>query len=425
MPQSVDFVVYYAKKNKFGLNALLGAVDSVYEEERVAVFVEQGLDRLFARMDRLVAAGRRPIVAFSLCTPQIWQAAVEIRKIRKRYGDKVFCIAGGPHPTADPEGCLGIGFDIVARGEGEETILDILQRTLEDRTLADIQGVSYLNGEGEVINQEERKAIDLDKYPPFSAKRRFFGPIEIARGCPHACRFCQTSHIFGTRIRYRSVENVCLHVESMRRAGPKNFWAVTQDAFAYGSRDGMSVSLQQLESLLSSIREVFGKDGRVLYGSFPSEVRPENVTEETLWLVKKYADNDNIVIGGQSGSDKILERCNRGHSVADVYRSVELTRKAGLAANVDFIFGLPGETKEDVESTLRVIDDLVRLGARIHAHSFIPLPQTGFANEPVLPLNDLLTKKVLKLSSTGLAYGEWLRQRKDAEKIADYINKSM
>jgi len=135
----------------------------------------------------------------------------------------------------------------------------------------------------------------------------------------------------------------------------------------------------------------------------------------------KYADNNNLIIGAQSGSERILELCHRGHAVEDVYRAVELTLKKGLKANVDFIFGLPGETEEDIRLTIKVMSDLVKMGARIHAHTFMPLPQTPFAKAPAGRIDKSIQKMIRELIPKGIIYGDWKKQERIAKKISRYL----
>ena len=138
-------------------------------------------------------------------------------------------------------------------------------------------------------------------------------------------------------------------------------------------------------------------------------------------MVKKYCSNDNIIIGAQSGSQKILDLCHRGHTVEDVIKAVELTLKSGLKANVDFIFGLPDETAEDVKMTINVMEDLVRMGARIHAHSFIPLPMTPFAREPARKLDEHVQKSLQSSLLGSNVFREWKKQEVLAQKITKYL----
>ncbi|MFX0167613.1 MAG: radical SAM protein, partial [Candidatus Hodarchaeota archaeon] len=146
--------------------------------------------------------------------------------------------------------------------------------------------------------------------------------------------------------------------------------------------------------------------------------------QETLNLVLKYGNNDNITIGAQSGSQKILDLCHRGHTIEDIYNAVELTLKNRLKINVDFIFGLPGEQDEDVKLTVKMMKELSEKGARIHAHSFIPLPQTPFSGEPVKRINGMYKKEIKSLISKGEAFGNWKEQEKFAMKIVDYLKKT-
>jgi radical SAM superfamily enzyme YgiQ (UPF0313 family) len=100
---------------------------------------------------------------------------------------------------------------------------------------------------------------------------------------------------------------------------------------------------------------------------------------------------------------------------------VELTLKAKLKANVDFIFGLPNESAEDVKMTINVMEDLVKMGARIHAHSFIPLPMTPFANKPASKLDENILKSLKSSILGSKVFGKWKKQEKIALKIAKYL----
>jgi radical SAM superfamily enzyme YgiQ (UPF0313 family) len=191
----------------------------------------------------------------------------------------------------------------------------------------------------------------------------------------------------------------------IRQRGLRDVRVISPNAFSYGSPDGKTLNLPALESLLSTLRQTLGRDGRLYFGTFPSEVRPEHVNEATLELVKRHANNESLIIGAQSGSDKMLEHCGRGHSVADVVSAVARTVAAGLKPHVDFIFGLPGEREEDRRDTLEVIQELVALGALIHAHTFFPLPQSRFAEEPPGTVERGLRPFIRELIRNGVLYG--------------------
>jgi B12-binding domain/radical SAM domain protein len=371
-------------------------------------------------MEHITHEYNQVFVGISFFTSQLWDISRIVKLLKERYPE-AFYIAGGPHPSGDPEGTLNMGFNVVVRGEGEETLLELLHALDCDNDLSNVKGIVYIDDQGKYHFTGQRQPIDLDNYPPVAVKHKRVSPIEITRGCSNICYFCQTPRLFGTTLRHRSIENICKYISIMKSNNLMDIRFVTPNAFLYGSTDGKYPNLNKLEELLRSVREVVKKEGKVFFGSFPSEVRPEHVNESTIDLVLKYADNDNLVIGAQSGSQRVLNLCRRGHTVEDIYRAVRLTVNAGLKANVDFIFGLPGEEQEDIKLTIKVIEDLVKMGARIHAHTFMPLAGTPYAKSPPGRLEKNLRGVIKRLVGLRKAFGSWEAQEKIASKISEEL----
>ncbi|MFX1302372.1 MAG: TIGR04013 family B12-binding domain/radical SAM domain-containing protein [Promethearchaeota archaeon] len=423
--KEIAFVIYYHKHNFYSLNAIVGALETDKIFESIDFHFFRLKKELVKNLEYITQNYNKIIVGISFFTTQLFETYDLIKTVRSKYGKKCLYIAGGSHPTGDPYGTLRMGFDIVMIGEGEETIIELMQKLKANENLSSIKGIASINQDEEYIFTGKRNLINLDKFPPFPIKNTRFGAIEITRGCPYVCYFCQTPYILGTRPRHRNVDVICKYVEEL-----KNYYGdftdirfITPNAFSYGSEDGKNLNLEKLENLLSNIREIIGQKGRIFLGTFPSEVRPEHVNNDTLELVLKYADNNNITIGAQSGSQRILDLCHRGHTIADINKAVDLAFKRDLKANVDFIFGLPGERNEDVKLTINMMRELSNKGARIHAHSFIPLPQTPFANESVKRIDELYNKEIKKLISKGFAFGDWKKQERIAIKISNYMKK--
>ncbi|MHA1479624.1 MAG: TIGR04013 family B12-binding domain/radical SAM domain-containing protein, partial [Promethearchaeota archaeon] len=352
MCEKFAFVIFYQKKNIYSFNALIGAIETVEELEDIKLYFSRGSENLDNELERICENHQKVVLGISFFTTQLWEIKDLLKLLRAKYKERVLFIAGGPHPTGDPDGTLKMGFDIVVVGEGEETLIEILCNVKNNKKLDAIRGIAYFNKDKILITTKKRKWIDLDKYPPLPTKNVKFGAIEITRGCPFACYFCQTPYILGTRPRHRSIKSICSAVSFMKTYGKTDIRFITPNAFSYGSPDGKSLKLPLLENLLIEITNIIKPKGKIFLGSFPSEVRPEHVTKETLGLILKYAANDNIVLGAQSGSQKVLNSCNRGHTTSDVYNAVKLTLEAGLTPNVDFIFNLPNETEEDIDLTI-------------------------------------------------------------------------
>jgi len=418
----IALVLYYQKDNIFSFNALVGAVESESYLSGINIFFIRKKEDLINKIKKLISSDVEVILGLSFFTTQIWEIHELVSLLRKKFAEKVIIMAGGSHPTGDPSGTLKMGIDIVVIGEGEQTLIELLKKIKDKENIKLTKGIALLDNEDNTYFTGKREPIDLNQYPPLPQKNIQFGAIEITRGCPYMCYFCQTSYIFGTTPRHRSVDSICKVIEFMKKFNKNDIRFITPNAFSYGSIDGKSLNLPKLEELLAKIKAILPPKGKIFLGSFPSEVRPEHVTKDTLRLVLKYAANDNLVLGAQSGSQKMLDACNRGHNTEDVYNAVKLTINSGLKANVDFIFGLPNENDEDIELTFSFMKKLTDIGARIHAHAFMPLPKTPFAKMPVKLFTPAFKKQIELLNRRGILYGDWKKQEKLALKISAYLS---
>lgn len=421
MNKDMALVLYYSRQNRYSFNALVAALETdEYFNDLDIIFIDKK-EKLINKLGDVINRYESAVVGVSFSTTQLWEIYGLLRNLIVKYGNNALYLAGGPHPTGDPYGTLKMGFDFVVRGEGEETLIDLLKAYDCDEEFADIKGIGLINEVGEYQYTGRRPHIDLNKYPPFAVKHNKFGAMEITRGCPYVCHFCQTPYLFGTDVRHRSINEIIKYVEIMKDRDLRDIRFISPNAFSYGSPDGRTVNIDKIEEMLQSIRKIVKAKGRIFLGSFPSEVRPEHVNQETINVILKYADNNNLIIGGQSGSQKILDSCHRGHSVEDIYNAVGLTLRSGLIANVDFIFGLPGETEDDIIATIKIMRDLSKMGARIHAHTFIPLPQTPFAKAAAGRIGNRMQIYIDRLVSDGILYGDWLEQERIGKRIAKYL----
>ncbi len=391
----------------------------------------QGLELRFARPGppaiaearRLARCSERLLLGFSFMSPDVVRVGAEVAAVRQALPraswPHVRLVAGGPHATADWRSTLALGFDYAVVGEGEVAFPALLRLFAEGREGEPVRGVAWRTPAGDYAYHGRARPVALAAYPPFSARYHHHGPIEITRGCVHRCRFCATPFLAGGRLRHRPPGDVLRHVESCLRAGIDQIRFVAPDSLAYGSSDGRP-RLDLLEALLRGTSELAGR-AHTFLGSFPSEVRPESVSPQAVELVARYCGNDNLVLGAQSGSPRMLERMRRGHTVEDVRRAVEMVCGAGLRANVDIIFGLPGETAEDRELTFSLVEELVARGARIHSHTFLPLPGSPWAHCPPGEIDEATARRLGALAGCGRQYGSWQAQARQAREMVDFL----
>jgi len=358
------------KKNSYSIAALLPLVEGAGLAERP----------------------REGIMLYSFASAQAEEVYREVAAARAEVG-AVF-VAGGPHPSARPEEALQ-RFDYVVIGEGEETLPELLGVIKGGGDPETVRGIAYKR-DGAVRITPKREYVKLDLYPPF--RPPIFSPLEISRGCPWGCAYCQTPCLFGRRMRHRSIPVISKYADfysDLRFTSP--------NSLAYGS-DGVHPRIEKVERLLASLSEL---NKPIYFGTFPSEVRPDFVTEEALDLVVRYCKNRHLSIGGQSGSDRILRAVGRGHDSEAVRRACDLCLDWGIVPNLDLIVGLPEETPEDQRMTLDLAREVVGGGGRIRAHYFIPLPGTPLEEASPAPLCDQVAKEMGKLALQGKATGKW------------------
>lgn len=293
-------------------------------------------------------------------------------------------IAGGPHASACYQSVAEYA-DYVIVGEGEYTLPSLL-KALENGSAPLPPGVATKDN-----YTPARHCVNLNAYPPFSTVK---GYIEISRGCPHVCGYCQTPRLFGHSIRHRSIDEICRaarHYRDVRFISP--------NAFAYGS-DGRTPRLEKVEHLLRQL------DNRIFLATFPSEVRPEFITPSSLDLLDRYCANRKVHFGAQSGSESVLKKIGRGHSTDDVITAVELCHDHGFIPVVDYIVGFPFETDEDERETLTQIKWVTRYG-KVHAHYFMPLPGTPLGGTIPRVLLSEVNKTLGQLALRGKLTGSW------------------
>lgn len=296
-------------------------------------------------------------------------------------------IVGGPHASAKWKELARIA-DYVVVGEGEYTVPRLL-RSIETGSLIP-PGVA---------SSEGYKPVDHTVY--LDGNRCFCeykGYIEISRGCPFGCSYCQTPRIFGNRIHHRSISSIVTHAKAFR-----DIRFLSSNALAYGT-DGIHPDIHHIRSLLHELARL--PDKKIYLGTFPGEIRPEFVNDEAVDLIISHCSNTKIHIGAQSGAESTLEKIHRGHGCDEVWNAIDCCSSRGLTPVVDIIVGFPKETDEEMMETVQFCRDVSKIGY-VHAHRFFPLPGTPLEG---CESRDLIPEVVSALGSLALSgrlTGSW------------------
>jgi len=321
----------------------------------------------------------RPDVVGSQCYSMDLPKVREVFETVKGFNPETVTIVGGAHPTAVPEETmrfLGPGLlDYVFVGEGEIGF-PLLLKELEKSAGRDLSAVPGLGRmvDGELKLNATAAADDLDslgmpawdlimpeKYPfsPHGVVCKNFpiAPVMATRGCPFHCTFCS---IAGSKVRLRSIPLILDEIKLLHsRHGIKEFHMVD---------DNFTHDMDYAKELLDGIIKLNLKAS----WATPNGVRLDRLDREIIDLMKR-AGFYSISVGIESGSERIRKKMKKGMSLDKIREYLKMINDAGgIDVTAFFILGFPGETKEDIEKSLRFSRELPIQRATFH--SFIPLP---------------------------------------------------
>jgi len=416
VPARLSLILADRPTGRAPLVALAGAVEGSPVGARVDLALARGVEAVASAARQAAGGGQEVVVAWSFLSPEVAEVREELARARSGMPARVVNLAGGAHATADPAGTLALGFDLVARGEGERTLVGVLEKLAAGGDPRGVAGLAWGSRAG-LATSGRPDPVRLDDHPGFSRRLAKALWLEVTRGCAWGCRFCQTPFLHRRRFRHRSVASARAFARFARSLGHRDLRLLTPSALSYGAEGG-EVRLEAVEELLAALREELGGDGRLFLGSFPSELRPEHVSPAALRLLRRFVDNRELLLGAQSGSERLLAEMKRGHGTSEVVRAVRLASAAGFRVAVDFIVGLPGETAEDLAATRRLMAELAQRGARIHAHAFLPLPGTPLRDRAPGQVDPATRALLDRLGSRGRAYGSWRRQLELGEALS-------
>jgi radical SAM superfamily enzyme YgiQ (UPF0313 family) len=310
-----------------------------------------------------------------MCLTNMREAAFSMGNRAKVRGCKV--IVCSSDSTDRYEKYLQEGADFVIIGEGEMTLVELTNAIKNDETdYSEIKGLAYLRN-GQAVKTSGRPVMkELDNLPLPAWDLIDIGPykerwlrnagyfslnIGTTRGCPFKCNWC-AKPIYGNRYNSRSPQNVVAEIRLLKeRFGMDHIW-FCDDIF--GLKPGW---VEEFSRLIQQ------ENLRI---RFKIQSRADLLADEGLVKALAAAGCENVWIGAESGSQKILDAMDKGTTIAQIHQSTLLMKKYGIRASFFIQFGYPGEQKEDIENTIRMINELLPFEIGISVS--YPLPGTVF-----------------------------------------------
>ena len=311
-----------------------------------------------------------------MCLSRMRGAAFTMATIAKEYG--AFVIVHGSDATDHAEEYLQHSADAVIIGEGEETLAELCQHVIRNRSmdLKAICGVAFREN-GLVVRSPRRlllknldelplpawHLLDAPSYERAWKKRHGYFSINMVttRGCPYHCNWC-AKPIYGQVYNSRSPENVIEEIKLLQRTlRPDHIW-FADDIF--GLRPGW---VQAFASLIE-------KENILIRYKIQSRV-DLLLESDTVQALAKSGCSE-VWVGAESGSQKILDAMDKGTKVAQIYEARRMLQQYGIKTAFFLQFGYLGEQQEDINATIRMVKDCMPDDIGISVS--YPLPGTKF-----------------------------------------------
>jgi radical SAM superfamily enzyme YgiQ (UPF0313 family) len=334
---------------------------SVRVEERESRLVTEHFD--WSRADAIFKTAlqefKPEMIVFHALTPTVEETYRLAKATRETLGSAPFLLMSGQHATALPEQTLREcqAFSAVIIGEMEQTCLEIAERGLSP----EITGILLQNTEG-IFHHTAPRSVEhnLDLIPPpawdlfnmeYHTSRnqwmiRWLNlrsiNIRTSRGCPNACKFCSAPLTAGAGVRFHSVDYI---VDQVQRA--LSDYAIESVLF---EDETLAANEERLHDICEAFR-TRGWEKRLKWGCClrVNQARPE------LLKMMKSAGCIQVEYGFESATNHLLKAIGKNTTVEQNYAAAKLTREAGLRIFANMMFGLPGETAQDMDRNVHFI----------------------------------------------------------------------
>lgn len=364
----------YVIMPSLGLGYLAALLQGNGHEVRILNCIKERMTHL--EFTGLISNEHFDLIGFQVFSYDLDSVNKHIASIRS-VSPGTIIIAGGPHPSGDPQGIMTYleNLDYAFQGEAELGFTMLVERLASGNDeFSDIPGLVWRSGK--TINVNPQQVVeDIDSLPmpawdlmepetypeaPHGAFSKGFptAPIIVSRGCPSRCTFCAGSSINVRSVRRRSIGNVIAELCSLKERGIKEF---------HIEDENFTLSRQYVLEFCARLE----KENLGMSWSLPSGVRLDTLERDMLVAMAK-AGCYSLAVGIEFGSDRIFKLTRKGITRSMVESKMRLFKGIGIKVTGFFMFGIPGESREEMAETAR-FSRMLPLD-RAQFNMFMPLP---------------------------------------------------
>jgi anaerobic magnesium-protoporphyrin IX monomethyl ester cyclase len=309
-----------------------------------------------------------------MCLTKMREAAFAMTRIAKKLG--CILIVSSSDASDNYEKYFACGADYVVRGEGEETLSELLaclEKRKEPDSIAGLafkkSGKTFATGTRPVMKDLDRlplpawDLVNIESYKKIWLRHHGYFSLNIAttRGCPFKCNWC-AKPIYGNRYTSRSPENVITEIEFLKaNYNPDHIW-FCDDIF--GLKPGW----------VNKFRDLIVEKNILL--NYKIQSRVDLLLEDEAVKALKESGAETVWVGAESGSQKILDAMDKGTTTSQINDATQLLKRNNIKVAFFLQFGYLGETQEDILKTIDMVVNL--LPDEVGISVSYPLPGTKF-----------------------------------------------
>lgn len=313
-----------------------------------------------------VLAYNPKIVSF-YCRGSEYHILIDLARRIKKNSSEISIIFGGPQAELTAEDTLRnfLCVDYICCGEGENTIVPLLNFILHKNDVFSVQtipGLVYRNERGAVLKNElpnllpdnyTRNYLYYDLVPYDLVKDSRSVTIDVGRGCPFSCTFCSTKTFWKQKYRLRDLSNTIYEIEYVVKHFGNKLFSFSHDLFTVNK----SRVLDFCDKILEIRNDI----------KWTCSARIDCVDEN---MIKRMVDAGlvGIYYGIESGSERIQKIINKNLCIKRCLDIVKYSIKNKINVTVSFIYGFPDETYDDLNKTLKLMHQLMIIGADVQLH---------------------------------------------------------
>jgi len=382
---------FSATRHYYGVPMQLLAISRILAKEGYEIKIITPVDFENPKEEVLKQAKGAICVGLTVLTGYSIHDSLKVSKMIKKHYPKLPVVWGGWHPSILPiETLVDENIDIVIKGQGERTFAEVVHSLETKKSLKNILGIAYKNKAKEIIENPDRPLESLDNFPPIPYWllniEKYILPMEFGErsltyytscGCPHNCIFCVEPIVNKCHWVGLSPQKAADEITKLKNEYNLDSIQIIDSNFFISEDRAIQFSQRLIDNKTN-----------IKWGDVNGRTKQMSNYKESTWKLMKKSGLECVLVGAESGDNKILKFMNKGITVEDTLNFTKICAKFDIKILSSFLVGFPRSNNtqkcfklvdEEIDSAFKLIDKMFKIYPRIRMMFalYLPYPSSG------------------------------------------------